>query len=347
MSLPKAVQEQNALAEQLIAQGITGTEPTPEAIVEQQSEPQEQPAAEPAPVDTPAEEPKDPDFQPITEKPAPYAGDESVKALKEEIAIRDQRYLTLSGKYNAEVPRLRAQVKELQGQQGSNEKADQLYQETLNLKAEIARLTQAKAVDDNKPLDAEVALDALGEEYGPDLIARVKDLINAKTGQITSQVNDVSKNVNQIAEITTGKQRSDDLVSKLKAVSINFKDVNDDPLFESFLQSNTTIEGNLYKDVANHANKNGNLDVVVKIFTEFKDSLRQSTDLNLSQDPDPTKLTSTQSSAPAGQEMASPSGQQVGGTEFDHFYEDVRRGKYAGREEEANRIEQELFAKLA
>jgi hypothetical protein len=93
MSLPRAVQQQVEEADALVAQ-MNGTQPvnpdTGEPIV---------PASQPAP---------DPQPQPISQEPDPKP------AVPDE--TWEQRYHSLKGKFDAEVPRLYAQVREMNDQ---------------------------------------------------------------------------------------------------------------------------------------------------------------------------------------------------------------------------------------
>ncbi|NBS69797.1 hypothetical protein EBT31_12930, partial [bacterium] len=131
MALPRAVQQQVDDADALVAQ-MNGNQPvnpdTGEPII---AEPQ--PAPEPQP-------------QPISQEPEPKP------AVPEE--TWEQRYHSLKGKFDAEVPRLYAQVREM------NDQIKQLVAENAIAKAQMPQPTPAPA----KTLITEQDKEAFGSD---------------------------------------------------------------------------------------------------------------------------------------------------------------------------------------
>jgi len=121
MSIPKKVREQQEMAmnkAKPATQEPLAVEPTPiEPSVEEPPAPAE--PAEPAPVELTPQEPAQPTEPEPEPKPAPepkkdsqYTG-MSEDDLRKELARKDQSLRVLKSKYDAEVPRLAAEVKEM------------------------------------------------------------------------------------------------------------------------------------------------------------------------------------------------------------------------------------------
>ena len=156
MGLPQAVQRQLDEADRLMAQmngdetGDPETGANEAALVE--PPPQEQPIAQEAPV---------------------------VQQKSDD--VWEKKYLTLKGMYDAEVPRLHAQVKELNGQ------VQQLIAEAATAKAQPVSAPQQQLITDSDK-----------EAFGTDLI----DLIERATEQ----------------KISTFRAREEQLVEEIKSL---------------------------------------------------------------------------------------------------------------------------------
>ena len=154
MALPRAVQQQIDDADALVAQ-LNGTQPvnpdTGEPIV---TEPQ--PAPEPQP-------------QPISQEPEPKP------AVPEE--TWEQRYHSLKGKFDAEVPRLYAQVREM------NDQIKQLVAENAVAKAQTVHTDPAPA----KTLITEQDKEAFGSDL-IDLIERATEQKLAGNRELEAQL---------------------------------------------------------------------------------------------------------------------------------------------------------------
>jgi molecular chaperone GrpE (heat shock protein) len=175
-ALPPSVQRQLDEAAALEAQ-LYGPAPTPEVVNTDVPQPAEtpQPApAEPAPVEQPAPQPEEETFR--------------------------QRYNVLQHKYNAEVPRLHAQLREA-------------VANITQLTAEVQRLQQATAQQPTSvPQDEEDT-----ERFGEDLMAAIdrratalaQQMLQSRDGEITQYIRSLETKLENVGErvVQTDQER--------------------------------------------------------------------------------------------------------------------------------------------
>lgn len=175
-ALPPSVQRQLDEAAVLEAQ-LYGPAPTPEVVNTDAPQPAETPQptpAEPAPVEQPAPQPEEETFR--------------------------QRYNVLQHKYNAEVPRLHAQLREA-------------VANITQLTAEVQRLQQATAQQPTSvPQDEEDA-----ERFGEDLMAAIdrratalaQQMLQSRDGEITQYIRSLEAKLENVGErvVQTDQER--------------------------------------------------------------------------------------------------------------------------------------------
>ena len=175
-ALPPSVQRQLDEATALEAQ-LYGPAPTPTVVNTDAPQPAEtpQPApAEPAPVEQPAPQPEEETFR--------------------------QRYNVLQHKYNAEVPRLHAQLREA-------------VANITQLTAEVQRLQQATALQPTSvPQDEEDT-----ERFGEDLMAAIdrratalaQQMLQSRDGEITQYIRSLEAKLENVGErvVQTDQER--------------------------------------------------------------------------------------------------------------------------------------------
>lgn len=188
------------------------------------SEPQTPPADPPAPpAPTPA--PVSPS-QPAT-PPAPAPDDETFR----------QRFLTLQGKYNAEVPRMHAQLKDMQS------KLDAAT-------ARIEALTKpAKPAEPPKPL----LTDKDAETYGGDLLDFVKraatQVATEREGELIARIERLQSENEEFRKQISGVAEKQGLTDQelyfrdLRTAVPDFDAVNNDPDFVGWLDTIDNVTG--------------------------------------------------------------------------------------------------------
>lgn len=154
------------------------------------------------------------------------------------------RYLTLKGKYDAEVPRLSAQVKEL-----------------------MEKVTQpSKPTEKEEPVDE---VDDFTSVYGEDFVAQLRKIIQAEVKPTISQVEE---------KVTTVEdaQRSavtESFMSYLDDTAEGWRDLweGKDKGFQKFLQQKDPMGLNTYEQYLNKFNENWDADGMAKIFNLYNE----------------------------------------------------------------------------
>lgn len=217
MDLPRAVVEAERKAE--------------EALNRLKSPPQ-QTANEPAPPPQDAPPPPPP-------APAPNTGDEPWEA----------RYRSLHGKYNAEIPRLNAALKERDA-------------EMQALREEVEAL---KAAKDRQSLVKPEEIQEFGEPL-VDLIRRAaREEVGAKDQEIAelkSQLKSIKSTSEQSVEST--------FYEKLAAAIPDWMTINDDPEFHSWLAEHDELTGYQRQELLLQAEKRKDAGRVARFFDAFK-----------------------------------------------------------------------------
>jgi hypothetical protein len=175
MALPRAIQQQVDSADAFVAQLSGDPQPVPTDI---EPNPEPQPDPEPQP-------------QPISPEPEPKP------AVSEE--TWEQKYHTLKGKFDAEVPRLYANVRELNGQ------IQTLIAENAAAKATKFEPTPAQA----KTLITEQDKEAFGSDL-LDLIDRATEQKLAGSRELESQLRaEISELKGKLGNVTERQVTSD------------------------------------------------------------------------------------------------------------------------------------------
>ena len=202
MALPKQVQEQLDALEALEKQLAEGQKPAPTEPDPQPAEPTPEPAPEPA-------EPK-----PVDPKPEP-----TEPAVAEE--TWQQKYKTLKGMYDAEVPRLHSDIRELKSQM------DKLQRAAEAPKPEV------------KPVKAEkLVTDADVEAFGSDLIEVQRKVAREVAMEFRGELDAMKAENDKLREQLnmTGNQVSEaSFDQRLHRMVPDFQDVNTDPKWIAWL----------------------------------------------------------------------------------------------------------------
>lgn len=317
MALPKAVQQQLEEADRLVAE-INGEktgnqgEPPEEPETGEGNEPQE-PAAtvvEPA--------------QPVSQEP--------VNAVPEE--KWESKYHTLKGMYDAEVPRLHTQVKEL------NQQVQQL----------IAEVAATKASVPQEPSKPSLITEQDKEAFGPDLIDLIERATESKIStfrqreeQLLEEIKGLKSQLGNVAEkqVVSDKDR---FFMGLSQRVPEWEQLNVDAGFLAWLQQVDPVYG-VAKQVA-LSNAYEALDVgrVAAIFETYKSTLPQTKKTKSNQELQ-RQVAPTRSKA-SGQDPADAQNQQIWTDALiQQFYEEARRGFISA--EDVVRIENDISAAIA
>ncbi len=239
------------------------------------------------------------------------------------------RYQTLKGKYDAEVPRLQSEVRNLQEQM-------------LTLRQENERLKTAETEKPKDPPPSNVDYDAL-EAYGPEIreLGETLTAVVKRNEQLVAEIKKLNGSVETVQK-TSAQDAYDKFMDKVRTevagLGGNFDALNTDPAFLAWLHQ--VPPGSQYQRIAllNDAERRHDVIQCRAVFKEYID-----TQPNQAQKKDPPNV-----QPPPSPDPGNP-GEQQGGKrwtrkEIKQFYADKASGKYAGREDQAKAIEQDIFA---
>lgn len=323
MALPKAVQQQLEEADRLVA-GING-EKTGEDSSETNPENQQvDPSLEQT--QDPPENNQQPD-NPVSQETKPQEVPDEKWAHK---------YHTLKGMYDAEVPRLHSQVREMQTQM------QQLIADKAAVEARVAEVPKVDSLitDEDK------------EAFGPDLI----DLINRATESKVATLRDreaellskISKLEGQLGNVEErqGISDKDRFLMGLGQQVSDWEKINVDQGFLTWLQEVDPVYG-IPKNVAlNSAYENLDVSRVASIFNAYKQLVEPAAPVapvkrqqELQRQVAPTR---TRSTSQPNDNMDRPI---FNNSDIEEFYTNWRRGYFT--DEEAANMEQQIHAAIA
>ena len=274
----------------------------------------------------------------------PSSGNEQTTDDRNSDEVLSQKYRTLQGMYNAEVPRLHSQNKELSG------RVQQMEQLLATLSAQS-----------NAPRNAEVTSDPLitdrdQEEYGESLdvmrrvtreelipvaqkMAQLDRLIQQLQINVVPQVN----NLTQRQAVNTEQQFWTELTSYIP----NWRDINNTPDFQSWLLEIDPLTCISRQTILEDAQRNTDVRRVANFFRSWmeltgqanvaQDTNRRATASELERQVTPGRSRNTGAPSNSNAKSYSPD-------DIKTFFNDVRQGKYKGREAERDRTERDIFA---
>lgn len=309
-TLPRQVQQQVEAAEALLA-GNNQPQPTqteapatPEPAV--QSEPTAQPAA-------PA--------------PAPQANQDETW---------ERRYKTLQGLFNAEVPKLQTQVKDLSAK----------YQEAIERLENVAKQQETQARPDQQatanPKDI--------EDFGSDLVEMVQRQTQHVLGSVAQKLDGVVANFEKRLALveqalkgtsqTVAMTAEEMFFSKLAQVVPDWEQINSNDAWLAWLGEVDPVYGQPRQVALDAAQKSMDVNRVAAVFNAFKGTLPKTPKTNpLEKQVSPKAAASA---PPVPTDKPTFTEQQIAA-----FYKDVALGKYRGRDADVARTEQMINDAIA
>lgn len=324
MALPKAVQQQLDEADRLVATingdktGEDSSETNPEnqekdllVNVERQDNPPEN--------ETPPNNTVSQETQPVEVPDEKWS----------------HKYHTLKGMYDAEVPRLHSQVREMQTQ----------IQQLIADKAEIeARKAEVPQVDS-------LITDEDKEAFGPDLIDLIERATNSKVATLANREAELVKEIKelkgQLGSVTERQvvSEKDRFLAGLSQQVPDWETLNVDPGFIGWLQEVDPVYGIPKQIALSNAYEGGDVARVAIIFNSYKGTLAprapkaKTGQQELQRQVAPTR---TRSGTPP---TNSESEQYFTNQDIEQFYTDWRRGVYD--DAEAAIMEKQIHAAAA
>ena len=310
MALPKQVEAQMKELEAL----------------EKQLEAGNKPLAEDAGDDTTPTEPEDPKSQeaaptkPVEVKPAPVEPDTQEETWQ-------QRYKTLKGMYDAEVPRLHGQMKELKAEMDAVRKA-----------------AETKKAEPTKPVQLEkLVTDEDVQAFGADLIEVQRKVAREVAMEFRGDIDDLRAENEKLREqlTQTGTQISESsFEQRLHRAVPDFDAVNADPKWVEWLNEVDPLLRAPRKTIAQQAFSQGDAEGVAHYVKLFKATQSAAPAANLKAEELERQIQPTKAAA-SGQ-VASQKGRIYTNTDIEKMFAKAANLGASGKPEEARKLEAEI-----
>jgi hypothetical protein len=270
--------------------------------------------------------------------PAPKApeqpeGDKTEKTL-------EQKYRTLQGMYNAEVPRLHAEKREL------TNRVQQLEQliASMNAAPPAQQAPVQKLITEQDMEDYGDSIEVMRKVFREEMASKdteineLRSLMRQMQGTVVPQVHQLSQ-----SHAVSNEQR---FWADLQAAVPDWQDVNGNKEFQAWLLEVDPLTGIPRQTYLDDAQRSLDARRVANFFTAWK---------GLTGGPDARTHREAQSASELERQVAPGKGRS-GGTkpqgaartytseDIRTFFTDVQRGKYRGKEAERDRIERDIFA---
>ena len=271
---------------------------------------------------------------------------EQVVAENQEDETVGQRYKTLQGMYNSEVPRLHAERRELSDRVNQLEQLLSTMQQQPNKPEEsIPEEPAPKLVTDADVEEYGESIEVMRRVSKEETLAAQKKL-EALEKQIESLQSNVIPRVEQVAasQVKTSEQA---FWSELSTTVPDWRDMNDNQDFQNWLLEIDPLTGISRQTYLEDAQRNLDVGRVSNFFNTWKENnggvanaqpnrkAQASTELERQVSPGKSKSTG---------KPQSNSGKTYSTDDIKSFFDEVRKGNYRNKEEERDRIERDIFA---
>lgn len=308
MSLPRSVQQQADAAKQHF-ESLQNPEPAPEAETKTPDAP-----------DT-ATQPAEPEATPETEKHS--QDDNKTDEPKRSEGYWEHRFNVINGKYAAEVPALRDEVKSL------TKKLDEKERQITELESNSDKSTNPGGLTDEQ-------MAQFKEEFGEDFVSFVQRMVSSSTGKPdnSAEMDELKRKVEGFEQKEQQKTEAS-FWTALNELVPDWKAVNADDKFHAFLAQYDPQTGQQRQQSLSTAQQALDADGVAAVFNAFK-----------KQQPKPKQdIPDDQVDPPTSRSTTTPEGGRIWtGAEIKQFYTDKTAGKYRNNPDEAKRLEADIFA---
>lgn len=270
--------------------------------------------------------------------PAPQ-GTEQPEGDKTEKTL-EQKYRTLQGMYNAEVPRLHAEKREL------TNRVQQLEQLIASMNAQPAKpqVPAQKLITDQDIEDYGDSIEVMRKVFREEMtskdaeISELRQLVRQMQGTVVPQVHQLSQNY-----AVSNEQR---FWADLQTTVPDWQDINADKGFQAWLLEVDPLTGIPRQTYLDDAQRSMDARRVANFFTAWK---------GLTGVPDARTPPEAQAASELERQIAPGKGRSGGAkpqgepktyttSDIRKFFSDVQKGKYKGKEAERDRVERDIFA---
>lgn len=191
----------------------------------------------------------------------------------------EAKYKVLQGKYNAEVPQLRDEIKTLKQQVESQPAPVDVSEYQKQINDLQSRLDAKESQPETSQEDVD---DYISNEYGPEFAAAIQNMIKRQSPQAQAPNDDVNQLRQKVDDIERTNQQSQQemkvstLKQTLKAQGIDFEQTDTDPLFHDWLAKEEGQTGQPRSVFMNNHFANGDIAKTAAFYTAFKAQERSS-----------------------------------------------------------------------
>ena len=330
MALPKQVQKQSEEVQELYKELNKETE-------EVQAAPAE--TTEEVSVEQTDQQPSD-----SVEEQAPKS--EANEQSTSDTQVEDdwkQKYRSLQGMYNADIPRLNTQNRELADRVAHYEK----------LLSEVKSQPVQQPLEPSEPLITEDDV----KEYGDSIDIMRKaareelHIANNKVAQLEAQMAKLQSVVPQVQQVQAQQKQSDEqnFWATISNIIPHWNDINENQDFQSWLLEIDPLTGISRQTYLEDAQRNLDAQRAANFFTTWEQANGKPNNAQPNRKPSDSTLQKQVSPGRSRSNGASPSGEPptYSPKDITKFFADVRQGKYKGRDDERGRIERDIFAAQA
>ena len=251
----------------------------------------------------------------------------------------EQKYRTLQGMYNAEVPRLHAQNKELQSRVSDMEK----LLSTLTVPQQQTQETVSRLVTDQDLAEYGESIEVMrkvSREEAAAAQARIAELEKV----IRQMQTTVVPRVEQIAA-SHAQSMDQQFWTDLNSYVPQWASINENPDFRSWLLEIDPLTGLSRQVYLEDAQRNLDARRVANFFNSWAGNSGSS----VAQTSRKVQVSQLEKQVAPGRGKTAAAPANTNGSTYSpedirRFFDDVRTGKYRGREAERDRIERDIFA---
>lgn len=271
--------------------------------------------------------------------PAPKA-EEQPAGDKTDEETYEQRYRSLQGMYNAEVPRLHAEKREL------TKRVEQLEQliASMNTSPAKAQEPAQKLITEQDIEDYGDSIDVMRRVFREEMsskdteISELRNLVRQLQGTVVPQMQQLSQ-----SHAVSNEQR---FWADLQTAVPDWQEVNVNKEFQSWLLEVDPLTGIPRQTYLDDAQRNLDAQRVANFFRAWKGMTGGQEARPAREAQQPSELERQVSPGKGRSGGSKPQGEAKTYTSDDikKFFSDVQKGKYKGREAERNRLERDIFA---
>jgi len=284
----------------------------------------------------------------IEEVQADRVEEQAIQSAPEEQALADtqedktleQKYKTLQGMYNAEIPRLNADKRDL---------TDRIS----NLEQLLGSVSPAPTAEQQIPEPVNLITDQDREDYGDsiDVMRRVSkeesNTSNQRIAQLEQVIQQLQSNVIPRVDMVANQQAQSNeqaFWSDLSTMAPEWQDINNDPDFQTWLLDTDPLTGISRQTYLEDAQSNFDSRRVANFFSSWADThgipqarTTASTASQLEKQVSPGRGKNTSTLAGTNTKTYTPDTIKT-------FFDQVREGYYKGNDSERAKIERDIFA---